>query len=122
MVSWLTLYSMLSSKSLPLTSFWLFIAPIRSYVAILQAALVREGTVCLFFCLAAEEEKATGIASYSPEQWESRLFSTSRQPSSCKPKFSYSIWVEHMLGEVKERNDRIHKEYDYQQFWDPRVM
>ncbi len=38
-------------------------------------------------------------ASPSPEQRESRLFSTSRQPSSYKPKFSNPIWAVRMQQE-----------------------
>ncbi len=48
----------------------------------------------------------------SPEQRESRLSSTSRQPSSRKPKFSDPIRVVHMQREeVKAQHGRLHKGY-----------
>ena len=51
-------------------------------------------------------------ASPIPEQLESRLFSTSRQPSSSKPKFSDPIGLERMRREeVKARHGRLRKEY-----------
>ena len=59
----------------------------------------------------------------SPEQRESRLISTSRQPSSRKPKFSDSIEVERMLREeVKARHGRLRKGYGYHQWLDPGAM
>ena len=59
----------------------------------------------------------------SPEQRESRLFRTSRQPSSRKPKFSDSIGVERMRREeVKARHGRLCKGYGYHQWLGPGAM
>ena len=59
----------------------------------------------------------------SPVQWESRLFSTSRQPSSRKPKFSDSIRVERKRREeVKARHGRLRKGYGYHQWLGPGAM
>ena len=61
----------------------------------------------------------------SPVQRESRLFSTSRQPSSRKPnlKLSDSIGVERMLREeVKARHGRLRKGYGYHQWLGPGAM
>ena len=59
----------------------------------------------------------------SPVQRESRLFSTSRQPSSRKPKFSDSIGVERMLREeVKARHGRLRNGYGYHQWLGPGEM
>ncbi len=56
-----------------------------------------------------------------PEQWESRIFNTSRQPSSHKPKFFYPIIGEDRMRredvkEVKARHGRLHKAYGYHQW------
>ena len=62
-------------------------------------------------------------ASPSQEQRESRLFSTNRQPSSCKPKFSYSIGTERMRREeVKARHGWLCNGYGYHQWLDPGAM
>ena len=61
----------------------------------------------------------------SPEQRESRLFSTSRQPepSSRKPKFSDSIGAGRMRREeVKARHGRLRKGYGYHQWLGPGAM
>ena len=59
----------------------------------------------------------------SPVQRQSRLFSTSRQPSSRKPKLSDSIGVERMLREeVKARHGRLRKGYGYHQWLGPGAM
>ena len=59
----------------------------------------------------------------SPEQRESRLFSTSRQPSSRKPKFSDPIGAGRMLREeVKARDGRLRKGYGYHQWLGPGAM
>ena len=51
----------------------------------------------------------------SPEQRESRLFSTSRQTSSRKPKFSDPIGAGRMRREeVKARHGRLRKGYGHQ--------
>ena len=61
--------------------------------------------------------------SSSPEQRESRLFSTSRQSSSRKPKFSYSIGAGRMRREeVKARHGRLRKGYGYHQWLGPGAM
>jgi hypothetical protein len=62
-------------------------------------------------------------ASPSPEQRESRPVSTSRQPSSRKPKFSNSIGAVRMQREeVKARHGRLHKGYGYHQWLDLGAM
>ena len=59
----------------------------------------------------------------SPEQRESRLFSTSRQPSLRKPKFSDSIGAGCMWREeVKARHGRLRKGYGYHQWLGPDAM
>jgi hypothetical protein len=59
----------------------------------------------------------------SPVQRQSRLFSTSRQPSSRKPKLSDSIGVERMRREeVKARHGRLRKGYGYHQWLGPGAM
>ena len=59
----------------------------------------------------------------SPEQRESRLFSTSRKTSSRKPKFSDSIGTGRMLREeVKARHGRLRKGYGYHQWLGPGAM
>ena len=59
----------------------------------------------------------------SPMQRESRLFSTSRQPSLPKPKLSDSIGAERMRREeVKAQHGRLRKGYGYHQWLDPGVM
>ena len=62
-------------------------------------------------------------ASPSPEQRESRLFSSSRQPSSRKLEFSDSIGVERMRREeVKARHGRLRNGYGYHQWLDAGAM
>ena len=62
------------------------------------------------------------ITSPSPEQRESRLFSTSRQPSLRKPKISYSIRVERTRREEVKARGRLRKGYGYHQWLDPGAM
>ena len=57
----------------------------------------------------------------SPEQRESRLFSTSRQPSSRKPKFSDSIGAGRMRRE-EARHCRLRQGYGYHQWLGPGAM
>ena len=57
------------------------------------------------------------------EQRQSRLVSTSRQPSSRKLKVSYSIEAGRMLrDEVKARHGRLRKGYGYHQWLAPGAM
>jgi hypothetical protein len=57
------------------------------------------------------------------EQRQSRLISTSRQPSSRKLKVSYSIEAGRMLrDEVKARHGRLRKGYGYHQWLAPGAM
>ena len=62
----------------------------------------------------------------SPEQRQLRLISTSRQPSSRKPKFSDSIGAGRMRREeVKARHGRLRKgygSYGYHQWLDTGAM
>ena len=63
------------------------------------------------------------MTSPSPEQRESRLFSTSRQTSSRKPKFSDPIGTGCMRREeVKARHGRLRKGYGYHQWLGPGAM
>jgi hypothetical protein len=71
------------------------------------------------YCLPA----LTVTTSPSPEQRESRRFSTSRQPSSRKPKASDSIGTGRMRREeVKALHGWLRKGYGYHQWLDPGAM
>ena len=63
------------------------------------------------------------MTSPRPEQRESRLFSTSRQTSSRKPKLSDQIGTGRMRREeVKARHGRLRKGYGYHQWLGPGAM
>ena len=62
-------------------------------------------------------------ASPCPKQREARPLSTSRQPLSRKPKFSYLFGTVRMRQEeVKARHGRLRKGYGYHQWQDPGAM